>query len=245
MLQFPSAPETPSCVLLLVPVELVPIVGGLFASLERRAKWATDIDYTLGYQAMTALEAQLMSDCLGTLIQEIRDARGVLPDFVSTPVIDRTSDMYRSFNDIVQSVNDARGILVDGWFTDTQATLADIVRAMRGSESTTGSGLWTAVKDLLAAGSSVASILSFIIGFLDDQEQTVVEGGLLITEVALLSAIAGILDNVSRAQIDQTDALTAIVTALRGITPPDDNILQALRGDTAADVDRNIVQLLS
>lgn len=245
MLVYPEAPATPSCVLLFVPVELVPIVGGLFASLERRAKWATDSDHMSGYRAMTALEAQLMSDCLTGLIQEIRNARGVLPDFVSTPIVDRTSDMYRSFNDIVQSVVDARGILVDGWFTDTTATLADVVRSMRGSDSTIGSDLWTAVSELLSAGSSVASILSFITGFLDDQEQTVVEGGLLITQVALLSGIAGILDNISRAQTTQQDALIAILTALRGTVPIDDNVMLALRGTDVADADKNVVTLLS
>lgn len=245
MLVYPDTPEVPTCVLLLVPVELVPIVGGLFASLERRAKWATDSDYQSGYRAMTALEAQLMSDCLSNLIQEIRDARGVLPDFVSTPIIDRTSDMYRSFNDIVQSVVDARGILVDGWFTDTTATLADVVRSMRGSDSSIGSDLWASISDLIGTGASVASILSFITGFLDDQEQTVVEGGLLITQVALLSGIAGILDNISRAQVTQQDALIAILTALRGVTPIDDNVMLALRGTTDADADRNVATLLS
>jgi hypothetical protein len=232
-------------VLLFVPVELVPIVGGLFASLERRAEWATDSDFMSGYQAMAALEAQLMSDCLGNLIQEIRDARGVLPDFVATPVIDRTSDMYRSFNDIIQATFDSRGVLVDGWFTDTTATLADVVRAMRGSDSGIGATLWSDVKDLLTAGAEVSSILSFITGFLDDQEQTVVEGGLLITEVALLGGIAGILDNISRAQTTQQLAFDAILTALRGETAPTDNILEAIRGDTVSDADRNVVDLLS
>jgi len=245
MLVYPDTPEIPSCVLLFVPVELVPIVGGLFASLERRAKWATDSDFMSGYRAMTALEAQLMADCLGNLIQEIRDARGVLPAFVSTPIVDRTSDMYRSFNDIIQSVFDSRGVLVDGWFTDTNATMADIVRAQRGSDSSIGQALWSDVKDLLTAGAEVASILSFITNFLDAQETTVVEGGLLVTQIALLSGVAGILDNIHRAQVDQTAALTAVVEALRGATAPTDNILEALRGTAVSDATRNVVELLS
>jgi hypothetical protein len=152
--------------------------------------------------------------------------------------------MYRSFSDIVQSIFDSRGVLVDGWFTDTNATMADIVRAQRGSDVSVGTALWSAVKDLLSAGAEVSSIVSFITGFLDDQEQTVVEGGLLITEIALLSGIAGILDNISRAQTTQQEALVAILQALRGDTAPDDNIILALRGTTNADTDRNVASLL-
>lgn len=100
-LVFPTTSEIDTCVLLFVPIELVPIVGGLFSQLEARKRWASDSDWADGYEAFTMLQDQLMSNCLKTLIDEIRALRGVKPENVSTPIDERTTDMYRSFSDII------------------------------------------------------------------------------------------------------------------------------------------------
>jgi len=241
---FPEPPETPTCTLLLVPNELVPIVGALFGRLERRAEWLTDSDYQSGYKAFTQLEAQLMNSCLTDLIQEIRDARGVLPDFVSTPIEERTSDMYSSLQLVRQEVFDTRGTLVDGWFTDTIATTADVVRAARGSDSDTGATIWSDISDLLSTGAELASIVGFITNLLTSQEETVVEGGLGIAQIALLASIAGILQTMGLTQSLHTEALIAILNALRGPTAVEDNIIVALRGTTPANEFRNVATLL-
>lgn len=141
-LVFPDISDDSTCVLLFVPVELVPIVGSLFAQLEARRKWATADDWQQGYRAFIDLQDQLMNNCLETLIQEIRALRGVKPEYAGVAVEDRTTDMYRDFNDLIGHLN-------------------------------------------------------------------------------------------------------PIIFALRGGEDPEDNILQALRGDTAADDTRNVIDLLS
>lgn len=105
MLVYPDAPIEPGCVVLFIPVELVPIVGGAFKTMEQRRKWATQEDFEQGYRAFADLEAQLMNNCLVELIAEIRAIRGVKPEHSSVPVEDRTTDMYRDFNDIIGHLN--------------------------------------------------------------------------------------------------------------------------------------------
>jgi hypothetical protein len=68
LLSFPPASGLDTCVLLVVPIDLVPIVGGLFGQLEARSRWATPADWQQGYRAFTALEKQLMDQCLKQLV---------------------------------------------------------------------------------------------------------------------------------------------------------------------------------
>lgn len=102
---YPPAPATQTCVMLLVPVELVSIVGARFADMESRGRWATDSDYELGYRAFVELQAQLMNNCISDLIAEIRAIRGVKPEFVDVPTDERSTDMYRDFNDLIAHLN--------------------------------------------------------------------------------------------------------------------------------------------
>lgn len=110
---FPEEPLSADCAILMIPSQLVPIVAGLFSTLQYRAKWVTDADYQNGRRAFAELEAQLVNMCFSLLIQEIRDARGVADIYSSVPVEERTSAMYRSLNDVVGRLNDIR-IAIDG-----------------------------------------------------------------------------------------------------------------------------------
>lgn len=105
MYVYPEPPETPTCALVLVPIELVPIVGALFGRMESRHQWATESDWQQGYKAFVELQDQLMNNCLDALITEIRALRGVKPDYVSVPVEERTTEMYRDFNDLIGHLN--------------------------------------------------------------------------------------------------------------------------------------------
>lgn len=105
MLVYPDPPTQPDCALLFVPVELVPIVGALLGQLEQRHRWATDADWEQGYRAFVDLQAQLMSNCMGQLVKEIRALRGIKPDYVDTPEDERTIDMYRSLDDLTVYFN--------------------------------------------------------------------------------------------------------------------------------------------
>lgn len=105
MLVYPDPPDVPGCVLLFVPVELVPIVGGAFKRLEARRLWASESDWEQGYRAVVELEAQLMDNCLDSLIAEIRAFRGVRPEYAATPEDERTIDMYRDLGDVAAHLN--------------------------------------------------------------------------------------------------------------------------------------------
>jgi hypothetical protein len=131
MYVYPDPPTEQTCVLLFVPVELVPIVGALFGRLERRSEWATPIDWQLGYKAFVELQEQLMSNCLRELIDELRALRGVLPEFEEIPVADRTVEMFRSLNDVLAGLLLLRGV-VSG---ETLASMADLVLALRGPDA--------------------------------------------------------------------------------------------------------------
>ena len=242
---YPNPPENPSCAMLLVPTELVPIVGAAFSQLEKRNRWVSYADWQQGYLAFTELQAQLMNSCLTDLIQEIRDFRGVKPVFASVPVEDRTSAMYNDLNDILQSTIAMRGLLSDGWFEDQFATLADIVQAQRGTDKTNGIGLWETIAGILSAGGSLASVIDFITDLLTSQEEVVVEGGLLIALCALTAANSGIMQTQMIQQDAMLSRLTLILETMRGGTQPTDNIVQILRGETVADNDRNIADLLT
>jgi len=102
---FPDAGLDIDCALLAIPSNLVPIVAGLFSTLQYRAKWVSDIDYSSGRKAFAELEAQLVNACFSQLIQEIRDARGVAEVYEDVPTEERTSDMYRSLDDLVRRLN--------------------------------------------------------------------------------------------------------------------------------------------
>jgi hypothetical protein len=131
MYVYPEPPTEETCVLLFVPVELVPIVGALFSRLERRNEWASPYDWGLGYKAFVALQEQLMTNCLADLIAEMRALRGIKPEFESVPEEDRTIEMYQSLNDLLGGLLLLRGV-VSG---ETLASMADLVLALRGTEA--------------------------------------------------------------------------------------------------------------
>lgn len=58
------------CFLVSIPRPLVPYVGGLMKIAEQRGFWATANDYQRGYEAVTELEACLMSSCLNVLFEK-------------------------------------------------------------------------------------------------------------------------------------------------------------------------------
>lgn len=235
---YPEPPEEPTCVLLFVPIELAPLVGGLFRQMENSHEWVSLDDWQKGYKAFVELQDQLMTTCVSDLIAELRALRGVKPEYVSTPIEERTTDMYQSFTDI-------RGVLSDGWFeTPVLATLADIVKAQRGADSSVGTSLWSDISEIISGTAGLASIASFITNLLNTAEETVVEGGLLTALVALTAANSAMMQQMLLDNATNATNITAILTALRGATAPTDNVMLALRGTTDASVTRNVADLL-
>lgn len=233
-----------NCILLAIDRDLVPIVAGVLYPLTTPRLW-DQASYQAGYYAITEVLAQMTTQCLSDLVQEIRDARGVLPDFVSTPIPDRTSDMYRSFNDLIQSALDMRGIRSSGWFSNTYTTLTDLLAGEQGTEKTSGTNLLDEVKTLMDESSDVSTVIQTISGWLGAEETTIVQGGLLLALIAVESANAQLLANIALNNAAAAADMAQVLAALRGATAPTDNILEALRGTTAADGTRNVVDLLS
>jgi hypothetical protein len=235
---YPDPAEQPTCVLLFVPIELAPLVGGLFRQMENPREWATLDDWHKGYKSFVELQDQLMSTCVSDLIAELRALRGVKPEYVATPIEERTTDMYQSFTDI-------RGVLSDGWFeTPVLASLADIVKAERGNDADIGKGLWDDISEIISDASGLASIASFVTNLLNTAEETVVQGGLLTALVALTAANTAMMQQMLIDNADNSAKVNAILLALRGDSAPEDNVLKALRGTTDASSTRNVADLL-
>lgn len=138
-----------------------------------------------------------------------------------------------------QQLLNAQGIINAGWFGigGQPAKLSDIVNALR-IGSTTDQGLINdTLQEILDAGSNTAGIFNAVRGLLGDTVSGVTEGGILATLIASSIASAAI-SGMTAAQLDR------IIASLDGGAPtrPSDNVLQALRGDTMADGDRNVVR---
>jgi hypothetical protein len=102
--EFPTE-ETTTYALLCVPNTLIPFFRYLFAYMQEEKNWKTREDWKQGYQAAAELEVMLMSNCVGDIIAELRALRGVKPAYAAVPVEERTTDMYRSIDDLVEHVN--------------------------------------------------------------------------------------------------------------------------------------------
>lgn len=232
-----------SCVLVPVDVTLVPLMVETLSPLLEARLWTVN-DYLAGYYAVSEVIAHMTSTCLIDFAQEIRDLRGVKPEFASTPVEERTSDMYNDLNTLFAQLLELRGIMDDGWFTDTYTTLKDVVQAQRGTNQAITEENWHTISDLLTGGASVVDIAAEIGSLLTNTAETAVEGGLLSTLVALTAANSAMM---AANAIDMSSLLlqiNGILFALRGATPPTDNVLLALRGTTDADETRNIISEL-
>lgn len=242
--QLPEAYPSGTCVLVPIDTGLVPLISGVLAQMLAAHRWKAG-EYENGYRAITEVIAAMTSLCAQQLVQEIRDLRGVMPAYASTPVDERTSAMYNSLNDLNQWLLDMRGIMSDGWFTDTYTTLKDVVQVQRGTDQSTAASIWGVVREALLAGSSGASIIDIIAGFLEEQESTAVQGGLLASLLAVTAANAGIVQAMGISILDMQGRLNDVLLALRGATAPDDNILLALRGGLDVSAGLSIAEQLT
>jgi len=239
----PDTYPTGNCILIPVDVAIAPLIAGMLRQFTEKHIWEAN-SYETGYNAIQEIIAAMSTNCIGDLVTELRALRGIKPEYASTPVEEQTTDMFNSFNDLLAANLAARGILDDGWFTDTYATYADIVQAQRGTDKTNTVGLWDTVSGLLSGAASVGTIVGEIANVLSAQEETIVEGGLLTALIAITAANSALLQQLSILQSNSYTTLNSILGALRGETPPEDNILQALRGDTPASSERNVVEQL-
>lgn len=239
----PVGYPTGSCVILAIDRGLASIIAGTLSLLLEERLWTAD-SYQEGYYAVTEVLSQMTANCIGQIVQEIRDFRGVLPDYESTPVEDRTSAMYNSLNTSFTKLLELRGIMDDGWFSDTYTSLKDLTQVNRGTDIERATTMWDQMATYLTEAADASVIATGVADLLGSVAETAVEGGLLTAIVAIDAANNAMLQQISNLNAATYTTLNLILAALRGVTPPDDNILQAIRGDTPADATRNIVEQL-
>lgn len=260
-----SFPDTSQaeCALLAVPVPMLPLVLGAFGQLQDRRYWQTDQDWQGAYEAIAAIEASAMTTCLSSLVAS-QDRLYRLLDSALTgtiyavtetdpltiePAIPDVPDLSTppTSTSLLGMLDALPGVLDAGWFGigGHKATLADIVRSLRVGDQELATDKFNTMKDLLTESGSAATIANTIGNLFESGVQDLEEGGIFLTLIASSLAIAGLLQGISVTQGIQSVALQAIIEALRGDSPQDDNILQALRGSTKASDTRNIADLLS
>jgi len=238
-LSYPSG----NCVLLAVDRDLLPIMAAELSTLLERRLWVAD-SYQAGYYAFVEVLRQMTACTIADIVQEIRDFRGVLPEFEGVDPAERSSAMYNSLNTSFAKLLELRGIMDDGWFTDTFTTLKDVVQVTRGLDQTNAISMWDEVQSLIVTSASGADIVSNIASLLGSVSETAVEGGLLTALIAIEASNAAIVQQSLVVQASMFTKLDDIVGALRGVSAPTDNILKAIRGDTPADETRNVVEQL-
>jgi len=140
--------------------------------------------------------------------------------------------------DLRERIKATQGVLNAGWFGigGQDATMADIVNALRVGSAAQADDLGDWVKALLAGGSNVTVIGNAIADFLTGSASTLAEGGTLAVLIGSSVANAAMMG----AQAAQIDRLIASLDG-GGLTRPGDNVLTALRGTTEAGALRNVI----
>ncbi|MBL0830559.1 hypothetical protein JK320_25415 [Klebsiella pneumoniae] len=145
-------------------------------------------------------------------------------------------------------VDELPGLLDAGWFGigGHKATLADIVAALRVGNSQSAQSIASKLQGILTGASSAANIGQLITDMFTGAVQATEEGGIM---VLLAAAIVGNLAATSALSVQLTQMtlqLARISNSLDGGgLPPDDNVLEALRGAVPAGAERNVIDALS
>jgi hypothetical protein len=248
--------------LVTINIALIPYFRIFFAEMQERYHWSTREDWWRSYQAFAEIEEMLM----GGAIQQITDRQDQLyrlvdstlngtaytattdPDTQATtiapeiPVVPELPEGITA--GLRRQLLDAQGVLPAGWlgFGSTPATTADVVRALRNDTAGQVQRARTAITALQQA-SQIATIFGTVADFLEEGASDVAEGGILITSLIGLMSNAAMMG----LQAGQLDSLLVkmdrLISSLDGgaTEAPGDSVLTALRGDTEAGADRNVI----
>lgn len=262
-LSYPAEDPAAECSVLFIPAELVPLVGNLFATMLPPSRWKTSADWQAGYRAFTELQEQLMRNCIGDLVEEIRALRGLQVGAVVDPEETYTAKTYpgmtlrdlfdlhnRAYNaplpldppfterGMLPILRGLPGTLDAGWFGigGRPATLADIVEALRVGDPATADSLWDQIRDLIGTANDVGSLFGLVESLFKDTVSTTAEGGTFMTLLAMTAANAAVAAR-------QADQMQRIINTLDGgaLLGPQDNVMLALRGTVPADAARNVI----
>lgn len=260
---FPADYDTAPCYLVPINGALIPLVAGALKHFEERRSWNTDEEYQVAYNAFLALEAQMTACTMQALLDSNDRLYRLLdsamfgrvysissPDpLVISPAIPTIPNPALAPSGLLSMVDALPGILDAGWFGigGHKATFADVVKALRVGSSATAGGLVTQLEGILGAGGNIAQIGELVTDMFTGSVSAIEEGGIM---VLLAAAIVG---NLAATGALSSQLSTLGLQLLRisnsidggGLLPPGDNVLQALRGDTDAGSDRNVIDKLA
>lgn len=178
----------------------------------------------------------------------IPDVPPELPNPALRPLLDRaynaplTGDPPFTDPGLLEILRNFQGTIGAGWFGigGQKATLANVVEALRIGNEATKVSLWQKMQGILDAGSDTALVAGFLEDLLADSVDALTDGGILgvlIGSSLANAAIAG----------DLAGKLNRIIASLDGggLTGPDDNVLEALRGTIEANSNHNVIDILN
>lgn len=245
------APELPyTYVLCEIPVQGISFALGALENRANETTWIDKNNWKTGRHLIREIQVGLL---MGSSAEALNRLYRLLDNIyngqeytvvsetplIIEPEIPLVPNPVSSEGGIRYMLDNLPGIINPGWFGvgGQKATLADIVRGLSTGKESVQTDLWDTIQDLFDAGGDTASMADAVGELVTGTAETVTSGGIL---VALL---ASIVTNTVMGRA-QTVMLERILRALNGgnmLFPPSDNILQALRGDTAASAERNVI----
>lgn len=142
-----------------------------------------------------------------------------------------------------ETITAMQGILNAGWFGigGQPATLADLVRSLRIGGGDQKTNVLATISQILGSGGSVATIFGAVSELFGETVDLASDGAMIGVLIASSMAAAA----TSGAQTGAIDLLNQkldkILLALRGAADPTDNILLAMRGETPASAEHNLL----
>lgn len=243
----------------LVPIDaaLVPIIAGTMRKFFDRGVWESGDDYEAGYNAFAQLLANMATVTLSDLVESNRQIYRLLDAALNGTAYSASTDQAGATTvtpaipaapanevgaapGLRRQLLDMQGVTGAGWFGigGRPATLADVIRSAAINTTQDQGVINNAVEEVLLATSSGASIAQVVSNVLAGAADVAGDGGLAAVTIA-----ASLAQSITAATM--INQLTRIITALDGgqpsIVTPDDNILQALRGNTPASGSRNVI----
>lgn len=255
-LEAPAPPDVYE--LAIFPVAVVPYA---LAALESRATaytWSPESNVR-GNQLIRSLQMALLTGGMDAFLEGQNRIYRLLDNalngrvytldseepLVISPAISAVPEPLDPPAGIVAMLDQLPGILDAGWFGigGHKATLADVVNALRVGNSEAADSLLDQLNGILGAGGNVAQIGDLVADLFTGSVSAVEEGGIF---VLLAAGIVGQLATTGAlsAQMAQLLArMTRISNSIDGGTllPPGDSLLVALRGETEAGADRNVI----
>ncbi len=152
-----------------------------------------------------------------------------------------SSDALQNNVGLREKLTEMQGVVNAGWFGigGQEATLADVVTALRLGSAEDKTKVLTALDAIIGASSS-ATIFNTVRSLFTESADLGLEGAQFV--VLLVATMSQIVSNTFVGQ-----QLDRIIRSLDGggFIPPGDSVLEALRGDDQADAERNAASLLA